>query len=85
MVEYMYILLELSYDGAELFSEDIVDVDENIMILWDKYLAKQSHIELSNRNSRLKPCLVWSTPVVLQGLTSREGMNKLPISRWWPF
>lgn len=51
-------------------SEDIVVVDENIMLLGPKLLDKPPHIELSNRNSRVEPCLSMSVPV---GLVSRRG------------
>ncbi|KAK4328232.1 hypothetical protein Pmani_001351 [Petrolisthes manimaculis] len=64
------IALEPPDDGAESDgddpSEDIVDVDENIMLLGSKLLDKPPHIELSNRNSRLEPCLSMSSPVGLQ-------------------
>ena len=99
-VEYLYSLpddedataidvaLEPPDDGAESDgddpSEDVVDVDENIMLLGPKLLAKQPHIELSNRNSRLEPCLTKSTPVVVQHqvelgeLSSHARKNKKP-------
>ena len=47
-------------------SEDVVDVDENILLLGPKLLAKPPHIELSNRNSRLEPCLSVSSPISLE-------------------
>ncbi|XP_066969115.1 piggyBac transposable element-derived protein 3-like [Macrobrachium rosenbergii] len=82
------IALELPDDGAESDgddpSEDIVDVDENIMLLGPKLLAKKPHIELSNRNSRMEPCLGSSKPVVLQHqeeleeITSNARKNKKP-------
>ncbi|KAK3885602.1 hypothetical protein Pcinc_010194 [Petrolisthes cinctipes] len=62
--------LEPPDDGAEsdgdVLSEDIVDVDENIMLLGPKLLDKPPHIELSNRNTCLEPCLSMSSPIGLQ-------------------
>ena len=81
-IEYLYqlpddvnstaidIALEPPDDGAESDrddpSEDVVDVEENVMLLGPKLLAKPPHIELSNRNSRLEPCLSVSVPIDLQ-------------------
>ena len=81
-IEYLYqlpddvnstaidIALEPPDDGVESDrddpSEDVVDVEENVMLLGPKLLAKPPHIELSNRNSRLEPCLSVSVPIDLQ-------------------
>ncbi|KAK3861563.1 hypothetical protein Pcinc_032475 [Petrolisthes cinctipes] len=64
------ITLEPPDDGAEsdgdVPSEDIVEVDENIMLLEPKLLDKPPHIELSNRNTCVEPCLSMSSPIGLQ-------------------
>ncbi|KAK3887629.1 hypothetical protein Pcinc_008333 [Petrolisthes cinctipes] len=71
------IALEPPDDGAESDgddpSEDVVDVDENIMLLGPELLDKLPHIELSYRNSRLEPCLSMSSPV---GLQSQEELSE---------
>ncbi|KAK4318550.1 hypothetical protein Pmani_010461 [Petrolisthes manimaculis] len=62
------IVLEPPDDGTKSDGEDpsedvVVDGDENIMLLLGPY---PPHIQLSNRNSRLEPCLSMSSPVGLQ-------------------
>ncbi|KAK4288691.1 hypothetical protein Pmani_038291 [Petrolisthes manimaculis] len=62
------IVLEPPDDGTKSDGEDpsedvVVDGDENIMLLLG---PNPPHIQLSNRNSRLEPCLSMSSPVGLQ-------------------
>lgn len=73
------ITLEPPGDGADSDvdndpSEDVVeDGEEDVEIPGTKLLAQPPFIELTNRNSHLEPCALWSVPVFTPRDTQTEA------------